>query len=241
MPIEPPNIAGLAGLAATFDEVGPRLTSRIVALCDLHSDQRVLDVGCGIGRVALPLAAYLGPDGAYEGFDIVAEAVAWCRDNLTAAHPNFHFRHVPIHNERYNPTGTVPDADFVFPYDDASFDLVVLTSVFTHMMPAGVEQYMGEIARVLVPGGRLFATMFLLDEEAERLRRGPGSVFSFAHQRGVCSLQVEDPPETAVAYQDGYARGLFATHGFALQVFPGSWCGRTEHLDLQDILIGVRA
>ena len=38
--------------------------------------ERVLDIGCGIGRMARPLTPYLTPPGAYDGFDINADGIA---------------------------------------------------------------------------------------------------------------------------------------------------------------------
>jgi SAM-dependent methyltransferase len=236
----PPTIKGLEGLAANH-HFGPRLARLVADLCELRPDDRILDVGSGIGRVAQPLTEYIGPNGAYEGLDIVNEAVTWCTEHITTAHPNFRFRHAPVHNDRYNPTGTVRDQEFVFPYDDASFDVVVLTSVFTHMLPAGVAQYLGQIARVLHPGGRALITMFLLNPESDALRTRPASLFSFSHDRGNYAIQVPNPPEAAVAFREDFVRGLFAAHGLVPQIHYGSWCGRADHLDLQDVLVASRA
>jgi ubiquinone/menaquinone biosynthesis C-methylase UbiE len=235
----PPRITGLEGLAETFD-IGPRLAEVVRSQCDLRPDERVLDVGCGIGRVALPLADYMTSSGSYEGLDIVAEAVAWCTENITSAHPAFRFRHAPVYNDRYNPGGTVHDDAFVFPYDDASFDVVVLTSVFTHMLPPGVERYISEIARVIEPGGRALITMFLLNDESNRLRNRPASTFSFAYDHGNYAIQRTDVPEAAVAFRETYALRLLEASGFDVQIRYGSWCGRTEYLDFQDVTVCTR-
>jgi SAM-dependent methyltransferase len=237
--LSPPTVKGLEGLTRTFD-MGPRLAGHVVDLCELAPDDRVLDVGCGIGRVALPLTEHLGPAGSYEGFDIVEDAIEWCRTNITARHPNFRFRHADLHNDRYNPTGSLDDTSYVFPFEDASFDVVILTSVFTHMLPVGLAQYTGEIARVLRPGGRVLVTMFLLNPESNRLRVEPESMFAFAHDRGVYALHTPDPPEAAVAYSEDYVRGIFDARRLELQVFYGSWCGRSDYLDMQDVIVGRR-
>jgi SAM-dependent methyltransferase len=235
---EPPTIAGLEGLALNY-EMGPRLADLVLELCGLRPDDRVLDVGCGIGRVAVPLTRYLVDEGAYEGLDIVSDAVTWCTENITSAHPNFRFRHAPVHNDRYNPTGVLHDSEYDFPYDDASFDVVVLTSVFTHMLPAGVSHYIGEIARVLRPGGHALITMFLLNAESDGLRVLPASTFAFPHDRGPCSIQTLDPPEAAVAYREAFVRSELAAAGLEVDVHYGSWCGR-EATDLQDVIVAMR-
>ena len=55
-----------------------------------------------------------------------------------------------------------------FPCADNSFDLVFLTSVFTHMFAGDVENYLSEISRVLKPGGKCLITWFLLDEVSRK-------------------------------------------------------------------------
>ena len=47
----------------------------------LKPEHRVLDIGCGVGRVALPLTRYL-TSGTYDGFDIVKR---WIRCVLAAS------------------------------------------------------------------------------------------------------------------------------------------------------------
>ena len=67
-------------------------------------------------------------------------------------------------------------------FPDATFDFVCATSVFTHMLPAGVANYLREIRRVLRPGGRCLATFFVLRSDLT----GPGSYLHFAHDAGGC-------------------------------------------------------
>jgi SAM-dependent methyltransferase len=98
----------------------------------LGSDSHVLDVGCGIGRLARTLTDVLDPaaGGAYGGFDPVAPAVAWCAARYPAP---FRFVHADLRNDLYNPDGVVRAADYRFPVDDGWATLVVATSVFTHL------------------------------------------------------------------------------------------------------------
>src|SRR6266480_5689571 len=113
---------------------GGQWVEYFASVCGLRRDERVLDVGSGGGRVAVPLTDYL-TGGTYDGFDTSAHDVTWCRENVTPRAPNFTFRHVDIRNQTYNPAGTIDPLRFRFPYDDSSFDFVFLTSIFTHMLP----------------------------------------------------------------------------------------------------------
>src|SRR5207244_3171843 len=123
----------------------------------------VLDVGCGVGRMAYVLSHYLGSGGRYEGLEPVSRWVRWNRAALGARFPNFHFRELPICNPVYNRTGTLKPNRVRLPYADSAFDVAFAMSVFQHNRAAVVRHYLGEIARVLGPGGRFVITCFLLD------------------------------------------------------------------------------
>src|SRR5881397_313583 len=60
-------------------------------LCGLRRDSRILDIGCGCGRVASALARYISSTGSYDGFDVAKEAVEWCQRHISARFPNFDF------------------------------------------------------------------------------------------------------------------------------------------------------
>ena len=69
---------------------------------------------------------------------------------------------VDVRSEVYNPSGSVAPERFRFPYDDGAFTFALASSLFTHLVPAALERYLSELARVLEPGGRLMATFFLV-------------------------------------------------------------------------------
>jgi len=97
--------------------------------------------------MAVPLTRYLNEKGSYEGFDIWVEAINWTAKNITPRFPNFHFKFIDVQNKRYNPKGKLRAARLEFPYQNESSDFVFLTSVFTHMLPKDLENYLSEIAR----------------------------------------------------------------------------------------------
>src|SRR3989442_6665069 len=49
-----------------------------VELCGLKTHERILDVGCGIGRKTILLTKYLDARGSYEGIHIVKNGIDWC-------------------------------------------------------------------------------------------------------------------------------------------------------------------
>lgn len=131
--------------------------------------------------------------------------------------------------------------EYRFPFEDESFDFVVLTSVFTHLLPADRDNYISEIARVLRPRGRCFATFFLLNDEARpSLRPGAGSV-DFRFERPGYWTSNERIPEAAVAFEEADVAERFERDGLRIRVTQyGGWSGRADGIGWQDIVVVAR-
>lgn len=242
--LPPPELQAWVGPggAEAYKAAGDRFLGFLVDLCGLQPGDAVLDVGCGSGRMARPLTGYLDRNGRYAGFDVSREAIAWCTENISGSHPNFDFRVVDIRSGSYNPNGKFNASDFRFPYADSSFDVVLLASVFTHMLPTGVKHYMSEIVRVLKPGGRSLITFFLLNEESSALSEEGKGQIKFEHEmHGYRTTNVEKP-EAAIAYPEVFVRELYAKCGLEIRepLRYGSWCGRTDATSGQDLVIAVK-
>jgi SAM-dependent methyltransferase len=228
------DFVGHSDFAATGDE----FLGYFIELGGLQPSQAVLDIGCGIGRMARPLTGYLDASGSYEGFDVNREGIGWCRRRY-ARHRNFHFQVADLYNRRYNPSGAQKAIDYRFPYEDDRFDFVILTSVLTHLLEDEAEHYLAETARVLKPGGRSLATFFLLDEESRELIAAGRSGLEFLEPEGHVSVLSDDMPEEAVAYDEGWVYERVATHGLRVlePTRPGSWCGREDATSFQDLVV----
>ena len=209
-----------------------------IQLADLKPDAHVLDVGCGFGRMAYTLAHYLAPSARYEGFDIIGQLIEWAQQSISTKFPNFTFRKADIFNKCYNPKGAFRAVNFRFPYKEESFDLIFLTSVFTHMQGAEVRHYLDEIRRVLRPGGKCLTTCFMLNGESEELIRKGESTQNLVHPCDDCFSSNPEVPEAAIGFKENLLLGWIAERGFALTCkFYGTWCGRPRALDYQDILV----
>jgi SAM-dependent methyltransferase len=225
-----------------FIEVGDQFLSNFKELGKLSPDASVLDIGCGIGRMARPLTSYLSKNGRYEGFDIDRRGIEWCQRNITPKFPQFNFQCIDIYNEVYNPKGKIHSTEFRFPYPDESSDFIFLTSVFTHMFPPDVANYTKEIARVLRKGGRSLITYFLWNEESKALVKAGKSSINFRYEINGCMSSEEAMPEAAISLPQEYVETLHQKHGLAIQspIHYGSWCGRSNYLSYQDIVVASK-
>jgi ubiquinone/menaquinone biosynthesis C-methylase UbiE len=221
-----------------FVAVGEEFLQHFIKLGHLKPEHQVLDIGSGIGRMAVPLTSYLSNSARYEGVDIVSQGVRWCQENITPRFPNFQFQLADIFNQEYNPQGQYAAVDYKLPFSPNTFDFVFLTSVFTHMLPAEVENYLSQIQRVLKPEGQAFLTFFLWNEESKAGWEQGKSTQDFLFSEGIYRVVDLKVPENSIAYEEVAVREILKTTGLALEnTYYGSWCGREKFKSYQDILI----
>ncbi len=127
----------------------------------------VLDVGCGVGRLAIGLRSRLGEVAAYRGIDVDRRDIEWCSRYIGRRHPSFKFTHVDAANARYNPSGEVLGPESSLPFSAGSFDVIYSNSVLSHMETGDVRIYLREFARLLHDGGGAFVTAFVEDDVPE--------------------------------------------------------------------------
>lgn len=213
-----------------------------VELCGLKPNESVLDIGSGIGRKTFLLTDYLSREGRYEGLDIVKAGVDWCTDRITRKYPHFKFQLIDIYNETYNPQGKYKASEYKLPFDDETFDLVLLGSVFTHMLPEDTENYLSEIARVTKRGGRSLISFFLLDETSIGLIEAGKSSINLAVKIGPCRVADANAPELAIGYEEGWVVALYRKYGLEIRqpIQYGNWCGREKFLSYQDLVLASK-
>ena len=138
-----------ASIAKQFDEQGARKTealyltpdvvaqrARVLAALALAPGERVADLGCGPGLLALDMAGLVGPAGSVDGIDFSTSMVPLAQRRCAA---------VPWVQLRIGDVGKLP-------YADGAFDAAVCTQVYEYV--ADIEEALHELRRVLRPGGR---------------------------------------------------------------------------------------
>lgn len=226
------------GASSSFIPTALEFLGHFLQLGNLKPTDNVLDIGCGMGRMAYSLGYYLAPTTRYEGFDIMEPLIEWANQKITPRFPNFNFRRVDIYNQLYNPNGTLSAAEFDFPYEDESFDFVFLGSVFTHIPAKEVRHYLEEIHRVLKPGGRCLCTMFLYNEESAALIEAGKSSANLVYQIDDYFATSLDLPEQFTGFRENEVSDWICDRNLTWQdKYYGSWCGRSEFTSYQDILI----
>ena len=137
-------------------------TRETIARLSVHREDRLLDVGCGTGALLERLAA-TQPAAQLAGVDPVPEMLASARRKLPSA------------------VALRPGWAEQLPFDDSQFDIVVSCNMF-HFIDRPVDA-LGEIRRVLQPGGRLVITDWCGDYWACRLFEQYQRLLGRAHAR----------------------------------------------------------
>jgi len=231
--LTPPRRLSLYVGHGDFRATGDEFLALFRDLGGLREEDRVLDIGCGIGRMARALVDVLAPPGSYDGFDVARTGIDWCRERYVGLQVPFRFEPADVRNAVYNPSGRSDADTFRFPYEDSSFEFAFATSVFTHLLPGAADRYLAEAGRVLAPGGRLFATWFAFE--------GPvGAQFTVDERFSPAAIADAGAPESAVAYPAEWLRERLGAHGFTLRaIHPGTWRGGPG-ATMQDVVVAVR-
>jgi len=110
------------------------------------------------------------------------------------------------------------------------------------MLPEDVKRYTREISRVLGVGGRCLISFFLLNDESKRLMTEKKSAMDFPHEYGTYRIYNRRVPENAIAYEESYALELISKNSLrvAEPIHYGSWCGRTNFLSYQDVIVAFK-
>ncbi len=233
-PVPPENLRFMGESETTYVQLGDDMVDRIGTVVDLAACRRVVDIGCGYGRIG---AAFLRSStfrGRYDGFDMLRPHMEWCNQHLGSR--RFRYHYLNIHSERYSPTGTLQQRDVRFDVPAGTADLVVLTSVFTHMYPDDVVHYLHECRRLVSPGGRVYATFFVLND----LQRGRTNHYALPHElTPFCRYMSETEPLHVIGYEEAWLREQFAAAGFTMDgpFRQGAWSGQPEPFDFQDTVV----
>ncbi len=248
----PPKKMNFVG-SANFEQVGQEFLGHFVELGGLKQSDAVLDIGCGVGRMALPLTGYL-VGGNYTGFDIVKMGVEWCQKHIADKHRNFRFLHMDVYNQFYNEHGKISPLKCEFPKNsfrhDGTYDFSFATSVFTHMLPEEIEHYFEQVSGVLTKGARVLFTFFVLpngvkDEGGkgsdDGFYRTPFIHFQFLMEK-VAYYSHKGCPEAEVGYREEWVRKLFEKNGFTnVKIYPGKWHGGSDGVSYQDMVVAEKA
>ena len=212
----------------------------------LKPSHSVLDIGCGIGRMALPATQYLDQHGKYFGIDINLSAISWCHENIHGRYENFEFAVIDAYNKHYlnrYEYGQNRLADTALPVPaNRTFDCVCANSVFTHLLWDEVSFYLEKIPRLLQPDGFFLGTFFLITDEAAAGVESKRSVYDFDLTQTGPTYLLKD----SKAYSGAIAQGfddivdLARRHGLKL-VRPPHFAGWHEGKPGQDILVFGRS
>jgi SAM-dependent methyltransferase len=137
--------------------------NRLVEHFQCNSKSRVLDVGCGQGRLPIGILRVIG-DLNYTGVDVDKKSIEWCRRYIERDHSSFKFEHLNVYNERYNKHGMQLNVRFLFAMDPRSVDIIYLFSVFSHTTAEDMCVYLKEFLRILDDRGQLFFTTFVEED-----------------------------------------------------------------------------
>lgn len=136
----------------------------IVSYLEKHiklKSKKILDWGCGPGRIIRHLPTAIGNGCEYYGTDYNSKTIDWCSKNI----PNIHFNNNTLEAE--------------LPYPDNFFDAIYGISIFTHLSEQSHYSWYNELVRILQPNGILFLTtqgenyiVKLTNNEVEQYNQG---------------------------------------------------------------------
>ena len=163
------------GVEAMYFGRGDRYRSRLLDLAEVKAGDKVLDVGCGPGRLVLAACERVGQSGEAHGIDPSAQMVALATRKALKAGLSARF---------------VQAAAEAMPFDDGYFDAVTSSLLIHHILGEDLKRKaFSEMRRVLKDGGRLLVVDLMVPES------GPLRPFAKLLGAHMHATTIDDYPE----------------------------------------------
>lgn len=197
--------------------VGLEFLEILKDLGQLQASSRVLDLGCGTGRIGQLVIPYLDSPDQYWGQDVDFQSLAW----LKSTYPKI---------EITGSSAVSPGCP------DKWATLVLAASVYTHLDSDQVLKSLTNLVPKLAPGAVVLATFFILPQDAKTMMTGLGGDFQFIRGTGGMRRARLDPNN--IAYTEEWISDTFRNLGFEIRHLPGWWLGhKVQGNTFQDLIV----
>lgn len=222
-----------------YFNLGREQAEEIIQWLCIKPEHKILDVGCGCGRIAIHFLNYLSKQGEYIGIDSNNKLLSYCGENISRLNSNFQFKFVDAYNGAYSREGKLNCSDIVFPVADESMDIVIMWSVFTHMHLTDADSYLKEVYRVLKKGGLFISSFNLHNKFIENQIKTNKSYLDIKYKINEDSYSLDkETPENGFAHKEERIKELYWKNGFFIkEIKYGIWSSKELTGEFHDCII----
>ena len=215
-------------------------------LSSIGPRSRVVDFGCGIGRVGAYLLLQDERPRSYLGIDIMPSVIDFCRAEIEPRFTDTFFELAAGTNDHYDrhigaglPTKSTES--LTAQYGDR-FSHAFAFSVFTHLYAADFVEGLRFAGSLIRAGGELLFTAFTLTDFARAMIEAGTTDFPLERHefRESGQIMVGDPadPLAFIAFDPALIAGMVASAGLIItKVEYGNWMGGKFSTSLQDVYV----
>ena len=180
--------------------------------------------------------------GRYDGVEIVEKAVKWCTKEITGNYSNFRFHHADVSNPYATRENGRSASAYQLPFDDNTYDVVYLTSVFSHMRPGDIKAYVNEISRVRKFQGKCFITYYVINDFVKAQLASNLASQDFRYDFGDFFSTHKRTPEHAIAVPESLVRGFYDEIELVTEepILYGSWAVGEKRFSYQDVIVATK-
>lgn len=193
--------------------------------CQLTSNSTILEIGCGIACLSLPIIKYIN-NGKYYGIDTNKTCIDWCCHHIT-----------PLCNTTFK---SVSSSHFIIPCEDCELDTVYSTTIFLALTIDDITKYLTEINRVLKKGGCLIFTLFVWNQSVQMLLKTKKIKTRIIKTNGLSYL-INARGEQAIIHNDTTLyKCLQDKHFEIIETIFGHWSNSSNSNIYQDVICAVK-